>query len=311
MDVEGLLQSVVRFSNFMTARLIVSGLVFYVLSGFTDIGSTSEGFLPDLELLNSVIANYQTIFDILGVSEFALLLIFFLFLTAIHITYVAFERVGDYIPPAIVPLDGWTAIEDLTSSTFDILRDARGEEHSESENQRLFEFRRKLEVIGDTVEAKYADGLAATYAVFRVSKSFIVFTALAWLYAVASGNYTGDKILLLAILGLSLLTAVYATFAISRAQYERIEELRTEVIHQVIGFAAIWTSPRHQKLVAEACVPSRDLTPASFEVLMPIYGTFDDFVEDLQKWRTRPRAKAVPPKPVRRKPEANRRTGSG
>ena len=288
----------------MTARLIVSGLVFYVLSGFTDIGSTTEGFLPDLELLNSVISNYQTIFDILGVSEFALLLIFFLFLTAIHITYVAFERVGDYIPPAIVPLDGWTAIEDLTSSTFDILRDARGEEHSESENQRLFEFRRKLEVIGETVEAKYADGLAATYAVFRVSKSFIVFTALAWLYAVASGNYTGDKILLLAILGLSLLTAVYATFAISRAQYERIEELRTEVIHQVIGFAAIWTSPRHQKLVTEACVPSRDLTPASFEVLMPIYGTFDDFVEDLKKWRTKSAPKTPPaPPPRARKPK--------
>lgn len=304
MDVEGLLQSVVRFSNFMTARLIVSGLVFYVLSGFTDIGSTTEGFLPDLELLNSVIANYQTIFDILGVSEFALLLIFFLFLTAIHITYVAFERVGDYIPPAIVPLDGWTAIEDLTSSTFDILRDARGEEHSESENQRLFEFRRKLEEIGQAVEAKYAEGLAATYAVFRVSKSFIVFTALAWLYAIASGNYTGDKILLLAILGLSLLTAIYATFAISRAQYERIEELRTEVIHQVIGFAAIWTSPRHQKLVTEACVPSRDLTPASFEVLMPIYGTFDDFVEDLKKWRTKPAQKTPQAPPPRgRKPK--------
>ena len=82
-------------------------------------------------------------------------------------------------------------------------------------------------------------------------------------------------------------------------------------IHQVIGFAAIWTSPRHQKLVAEACVPSRDLTPASFEVLMPIYGTFDDFVEDLKKWRTRPAQKTAPPKQVRPKPEANRRTGSG
>lgn len=301
MDVEGLLQSVVRFSNFMTARLIVSGLVFYVASGFTDVGSTTEGFLPDLDLLNSVIANYQTIFDILGVSEFALLLIFFLFLTAIHITYVAFERIGDYIPPAIVPLDGWTAIEDLTSSTFDVLRDARGREHTESENQRLFEFRRKLEEIGAAVEAKYADRLSAIYAAFRVSKSFIVFTALAWLYAMATGDYTGDRILLLAILGLSILTALYAAFAISRAQYERIEELRTEVIHQLIGFAAIWTSPRHQKLVAAACVPSRDLAPASFEILMPIYGTFDAFLEDLK--RRRSKAAAMAPAPRARQPK--------
>ena len=296
MDVEGLLQSVVRFSNFMTARLIVSGLVFYVISGFTEIGSTSEGFLPNLELMNSVIQNYQTIFDILGVSDFALLLIFFLFLTAIHITYIAFERIGGYIPPAIVPLPGWTAIEDLTSSTFDILRDARGEEHTEEENQRLFEFRRKLEEIGDTIEAKYKDGLSAIYTAFSVSKSFIIFAFVAWLYAVTFGHYTGDKLLLLIIFGGAVLTALYTTIAIYRSHYQRIEELRTEIIHQLLGFAAIWTLPAYQQRVAEACVPSRDLSPASFEVLMPIYGTFDAFLADMRKWRARWR-KATPPGP--------------
>ena len=33
MDVESLLQSVIRFSNFMTSRLIVAGVFFYVLAG--------------------------------------------------------------------------------------------------------------------------------------------------------------------------------------------------------------------------------------------------------------------------------------
>src|SRR5690606_10184172 len=116
-------------------------------SGFTDIGSVREGFLPNLDLLNNVVANYQNIFSILGVSEFGLLLLFFLFVTAIHLTYVAFERVGAYIPPAIVPLSGWQAIEDLTKPTFEVLREARGEEHTDPENQRLFEFSRKLEAI--------------------------------------------------------------------------------------------------------------------------------------------------------------------
>src|SRR5690606_24338176 len=101
MDVDGLLQSVIRLANFMTSRLVVSGLVFYVLSGFTDIGSTSEGFLPNADLLNEVVANYQNIFDVLGVADFALLLIFFLFLTTIHLLYVAFKRIGEYLPPAI------------------------------------------------------------------------------------------------------------------------------------------------------------------------------------------------------------------
>ena len=149
--------------------------MFYVLAGFTDIGSTSEGFLPNLDLINNVVQNYQDIFTILGVSDFALLLIFFLFLTAIHITYVAFERIGDYIPPAIIPLPSWSAIQDLTRATFDILRDARGKRHTEEENQRLFEFRRKLEGIDAANELQYRDQLKGTYAAFRVSKSMTVF----------------------------------------------------------------------------------------------------------------------------------------
>ena len=66
MDVDGLLQSVIRFSNFMTSRLVVSGVVFYVVSGFMDVGSSTEGLLPDADLLNEVVQNYQTIFDVLG-----------------------------------------------------------------------------------------------------------------------------------------------------------------------------------------------------------------------------------------------------
>lgn len=293
MDVEGLLQSVIRFSNFMTARLIVSGIFFYVVAGFTNIGSSAEGILPNLDLVNEVIANYQTIFDILGVSDFALLLIFFLFLTAIHITYVAFERVGEYIPPAILPLPGWDAIDDLTSTTFDILRDARGEEHSEEENQRLFEFKRKLEEIDAENESKYEAGLAAVYAAFGVSKSFILFALLAWLAALIGGRYSGDTRILLVILGLSTLVALYTTLSIYRSHTSRINDLRTQVIHQLLGFAGIWLPADHQKRVAETCIPSRDLKPANFQVLIPVYGTLDVLIADLRKWRDKRRKRLL------------------
>lgn len=293
MDVEGLLQSVIRFSNFMTARLIVSGIFFYVVAGFTNIGSSAEGILPNLDLVNEVIANYQTIFDILGVSDFALLLIFFLFLTAIHITYVAFERVGEYIPPAILPLPGWDAIDDLTSTTFDILRDARGEEHSEEENQRLFEFKRKLEEIDAENESKYEAGLAAVYAAFGVSKSFILFALLAWLAALIGGRYSGDTRILLVILGLSTLVALYTTLSIYRSHTSRINDLRTQVIHQLLGFAGIWLPADHQKRVAETCGPSRDLKPANFQVLIPVYGTLDVLIADLRKWRDKRRKRLL------------------
>lgn len=302
MDFDGLLQSVVRFSNFMTSRLVVSGLFFYVLSGFTDIGSTTEGFLPNLELLNNVVENYQNIFSILGVSEFALLLLFFLFVTAIHLTYVIFERVGWYIPPAIVPLSGWQAIEDLTKPTFQILREARGEEHTDQENQRLFEFSRKLEAIDAANEQRHAEEVAATYAVFSVSKSIIVFSAFAWLYAVTIGRYSGDPVFLLIILSLAVATALVTALAIFREHHERIEELRTQVTHQLLGFAAIWTLPEYQERVTAACENARMLSPARFEILMPVYGTLEDLLADIRQWRSS-RVDAVASAPAKRQNE--------
>ena len=201
MDVDGLLQSVIRFSNFMTSRLVVSGLVFYIFFGFTDIGSASEGFLPNADLLNEVVSNYQNIFEVLGVSDFALLLIFFLFLTTIHLLYVIFMRTGEFIPPAVTPLSGWEAIDDVTLTAFDILREARGEEHTDDENQRLYEFKKKLREIEKANEAAYHDEIAGVSAAYSIAKSMIVVTGLAALYALLFGGYSNDPTILAAILG--------------------------------------------------------------------------------------------------------------
>ncbi len=287
MDVELLLQGVIRLSNFMSSRLIVSGVFFYVISGFTEIGSVTEGFLPNLELVNEVIQNYQDIFNILGVSEFALLLIFFLFLTAIHITYIGFDRVGEYVPPAIVPLAGWEAIEDMTSEALKILHDARGEEHTDEENQRLYEFKKKLAEIDEENEKNYAFELTGTYAAFRISKSMSIFVTLSWFYAVISGKYTGDTNFLLLILSLTLLVFLFSTIAIFRAHHFRISDLRDNVVSQFIGFSSIWTPIAHQEKVAAACAPSQDLSAASFRILMPVYGTLDVFFHDLARMRGR------------------------
>lgn len=287
MDVEGLLQSVIRFSNFMTSRLVVSGVVFYIVSGFTDIGSTTEGFLPNADLLNEVVQNYQTIFDVLGVSDFALLLIFFLFLTSIHLLYVAFNRIGVYLPPAIVPLSGWKAIDDVTLTAFDILREARGEEHTDEENQRLYEFKKKLHEIEKTTEAGYFDEIDGVSTAFRISKTFILFSLGAWLYAVLTGRYTGDMGILAAIIGLSILTALYTAFAIFRANYERIDALREAVIGQFLEFARIWAPADYQQRVEAACMPSRELKPAEFAVVVPVYGTLDELLTDMRRWRTK------------------------
>lgn len=287
MDVDSLLQSVIRFSNFMTSRLLVAGVVFYIVSGFTEIGSSTEGFLPDADILNEVVQNYQNIFDVLGVSDFALLLILFVFLTTIHIIYVVFNRLGSYIPPAIIPLSGWEANDDVTLAAFDILREARGEEHTDEENQRLFQFKKKLREIEQTTEANYHDEIAGMAMAFNISKTFIVFVALAGVYALVPGKYTGDMGLLLGIFGLSVLTAAYTDFAIFRANYERIAELRQALIVQFMEFARIWAPQDYQKRIEAACAPSRDLKPAHFAVLMPIFGTLDELLAEMRRWRER------------------------
>ena len=287
MDVDGLLQSVIRLSNFMTSRLIVSGVVFYVASGFTPIGNSTQGFLPDIELVNQVVQNYQTIFDVLGVSDFALLLILFVFLTSIHIIYVVFRRVGEYLPPAIIPLPGWAATDDVTLSAFDILREARGEEHTDEENQRLYEFKKKLKDIEDGIEEKYRVELEGVNAAFSISKSFVLFSTGAWVYALVTGEYAGDTNFLLLILGLSVLTAFYTAFAIFRANHLRIADLRQDIIVQFLGFARIWHTDDYQQRIAKACTPSRDLRSAHFAVVVPVYGTLDVFIGDLKNWRRR------------------------
>lgn len=285
MDVEGLLQSVIRLSNFMTSRLIVAGVVFYIASGFTPIGNASVGFLPDMDLINQVVENYQKIFDVLGVSDFALLLILFVFLTTIHLIYVVFEQVGRYIPPAIVPLSGWTAIDDVTHSAFEVLRAARGKEHTDEENQRLYEFNKKLREIEQEFDARSGGNLAGVQAAFAIAKTFVVFSAGAWGYAMLFGDYTGDKNVLGIILGLSLLMTAYTAFAIFRGNYSRIESLRRDVINQFVGFSRIWASEEYQARIALACKPSRDLKPAVFAIVVPIYGTLDGLVKDWRRWK--------------------------
>ena len=272
----------------------MSGVVLYIASGFSDIGSTSEGLLPDMELINQVVANYQNIFDVLGVSDFALLLILFMFLTTIHIIYVVFEQIGEYIPPAVIPLPGSMAIDDVTLEAFDILREARGEEHTEEENQRLYEFRKKLGEIELANEQVYAAQIAGTNEAYHVAKTFVVFSCLTWIYAMIAGTYTGDTNILLVVLGISLATAAVTAFSLFRANHSRISTLRSNVSGQFLGFAGIWLTRDYQGRVEAACTPSRELKPAHFAVVVPIYGTLDVMLNDVRRWRQKRALARIP-----------------
>lgn len=287
MDVELLLQGVIRFSNFMTSRLLVSGVVFYVLAGFVPLGNATEGFLPSVDLLNGVVQNYQNIFDTLGVSDFAILLILFIFLTTIHLTYVAFESLGYYLPPAIVPLSGWTAIDDITHKAFETLRVARGQRHTEEENQRLYDFSKKLREIEVATDDYTKSKVQGTLAAFRISKTFVLFSLAVWIYAMVSGAYGGNKNYLLMIFVVSIITVGLSALSIFRMNHQRINTLREDVAAEILEFSRIWVSEEHQRKIAMDCVPTKELKPAVWAVVVPVFGTLDVLMKDLRNWRSR------------------------
>lgn len=287
MDVELLLQGVIRFSNFMTSRLLVSGVVAYVLSGFIPLGNTSEGFLPSIDLVNGVVQNYQNIFDTLGVSDFAILLILFIFLTTIHIIYMAFNSVGRYLPPAILPISGWLAVERVTAKPFETLRRARGEDKTEEESQRLYEFKQRLRTMELTSREKYRERLEQRYETFRVSKTFVLLSLVVWLYVTIFGGFARSPNMLLAIFGLSLIVALLSGYSLLRTNQERIFKLRRSLVAEIVEFAGIWTDAEHQQQVAQDFMSEDELRSASLAVVVPVFGTFDSFQAEMRRWRSR------------------------
>lgn len=287
MDVETLLQGVIRFSNFMTSRLLVSGVVAYVLAGFVPIGNATDGFLPSVDLLNGVVQNYQNIFDTLGVSDFAILLILFIFLTTIHLIYMAFNAIGRFLPPAILPISGWEAVERVTAKPFETLRRARGEDRTDEENQRLYEFKQKLRTIEAENREKFKERIEGRYETFRVAKTFTLLAFLLWIYVEVFGGFSRSPNMLLAIFGISLLVAILVAWSILRANRDRIFRVRRSLVAQIVEFAGIWTDDEHQKQVAQDCMSDEELRAASLAVVVPMFGTLDSFQAEIRGWRTR------------------------
>lgn len=285
MDVELLLQGVIRFSNFMTSRLLVSGVVAYVVSGFIPIGNATDGFLPSVDLLNGVVQNYQNIFDTLGVSDFAILLILFIFLTTIHLIYMAFNSIGRYLPPAVLPISGWLAVERVTAKPFETLRKARGDDASEEENQRLYEFKQKLRAMELTSREKYNERLERRYETFRVAKSFVVASFVLWVYVSLFGGFSRSPNMLLAIFVISLLVAILSGYSLLRTNQERIFKLRRSLVAEIVEFAGIWTDIDHQKQVAQDFMSEEELRSASLAVVVPVFGTLEAFQAEVRRWR--------------------------
>src|SRR5690606_36161865 len=124
-----------------------------------------------------------------------------------------------------------------------------------------YEFKKKLREIEETIEQKYAEETEGMATAYRIAKTFVLFSVGVLVVALVSGKYAGDLNILMAIIGLSILTALYTAFGLFRANFERITAIRHDVIVQFLEFSRIWAPQDYQRRIAEACKPSRDLKP--------------------------------------------------
>ncbi len=69
--------------------------------------------------------------------------------------------------------------------------------------------------------------------------------------------------------------------------HQRINSLREDVAAEILEFSRIWVSEDHQRQIAYDCVPTKQLKPATWAVVVPVFGTLDALVKDLRSWRSR------------------------
>jgi hypothetical protein len=115
----------------------------------------------------------------------------------------------------------------------------------------------------------------------------VVISLGVWIYAEASGTYAGNKTYLLLIFAIALVTVGLSALSIFRLNHQRVNSLREDVCAELLEFSRIWVDEEHQRKIAKDCVPSGDVKPASWAIVVPVFGTLDALMKDLRSWRSR------------------------
>ncbi|MEM6566626.1 MAG: hypothetical protein AAF665_19400 [Pseudomonadota bacterium] len=160
MDVEKIIAGAVRFSNFVTVRLMVFSLLgLFFVPAFRVKGIGIENLQAAFPVLEALLKNYKNTVTALGIDDVAIYLIFFVFITLIHITYALSERTGSWLPIDLVFESAEsvervfhhaaaTALKDLgtDAKTTSALSAALYETHEAHENEwkKLLSFRKEI-----------------------------------------------------------------------------------------------------------------------------------------------------------------------
>lgn len=169
MDVDKILSAAVRFSNFVTARLIfgfITGLFVLPLFGF-GLGSANALF-SNLPFFEEALKSYQNTIMALGIDDVAIYLIFFVFITMIHVNYVFCVAIGKAVPISL-------NYQSLGNLEFLIWTDINRVMDGQVTQELRKDIAAAISGISTEIQSLYEDSLSRSLEFFRLAK----FTLLA------------------------------------------------------------------------------------------------------------------------------------
>mmetsp|Transcript_29336 Transcript_29336/g.57075 ORF Transcript_29336/g.57075 Transcript_29336/m.57075 type:complete len:288 (+) Transcript_29336:1722-2585(+) len=102
MDVEKILSGAIRFSGFVSVRLIfASALALLFFPVFGGLNASSEDLMAAFPVVEKLLDTYDKTIEALGIKSVAIYLIFFVFVTFLHLTFAVSVRLGSWLPIAL------------------------------------------------------------------------------------------------------------------------------------------------------------------------------------------------------------------
>ena len=99
MDIDNLLSSAIKLSSFITTRLLFFlALAVLIAPYFGVTDATSSDIAVSVPILEGLIDQYGRIIDALGIQSVAIYLLFFVFISTLHVCYEAAVLLGSWVP---------------------------------------------------------------------------------------------------------------------------------------------------------------------------------------------------------------------
>lgn len=278
MDVEKILNGAVRFSNFISVRLVFfTGLSLLV---FPLLGATSvktDSLLEAFPLVNSLIVSYGATINALGIESVAVYLIFFVFITVLHLSYSSATTLGAWLPPHL-------GTETLRSAERSFNREIVTKlKELNIDTEHVSKFSESTVGKHSALEKTLMDRIESTALQFNATKAFFLAAILTLFFAppekrlsLLSENRTT------VIFGLLVLCACYFHYLI-RVNRLAFDSLNKNLEHALEVHVRPFLENGEYTQLVELCERHRKTFSWQIDWLFPVVGSFRYWMDRITK----------------------------